>query len=102
MHILPWHSAWVIPVLRSRLGRLCCCGAGRGPGPAFIGVVYAAPVLIGGGFATYAEKVLPLALPVALDILGLVGLAGSPRPPDRRVPPGRSEIVPIRVPVAPR
>ena len=98
-YILPWYSAWVIPVFGlvwyARVAVLAAAQA------AFIGVAYAAPVLIGGGFATYAEKVLPLALPVALaylawsawrDRLGLpIGAS-----------PGRSEVVPVRVPVAPR
>ncbi len=98
-YILPWYSAWVIPIFGlvwyTRVALLAAAQA------AFIGVAYAAPVLIGGGFTTYAEKVLPLALPAALTYLTWSAWRGRLGLPIG-ASPGRSEVVPARVPVAPR
>jgi len=66
-YILPWYSAWCLPVLalawRSRVAVLA---AGQA---ALISVAYAAPQTFGGLFGVYAEEVLPLVLAGALAYL---------------------------------
>ena len=66
-YILPWYSAWTLPVFGLVwYSRAAALAAGQA---AFIGVAYAAPLLIGGAFSLYAAEVLPLVLPLALAYL---------------------------------
>jgi hypothetical protein len=97
-YILPWYSAWVIPVFGlvwySRVAVLAVAQA------SFIGVAYAAPLLVGGAVSVYAQKILPLALPVALTYLiwsAWRGRLGAPM----GASPGRPDGVAARAPAAP-
>ncbi len=57
-YVLPWYSAWVLPVLalvwRSRVAVIA---AGQA---ALMVIAYAAPVAVGGAFMVFARDVVPL------------------------------------------
>lgn len=66
-YILPWYSAWSLPVLALVwYSRVAVLAAGQA---ALIGVAYAAPPIFGAVFSAYAEDVLPVLLAGALIYL---------------------------------
>jgi hypothetical protein len=66
-YVLPWYSAWCLPVLalawRSRVAVLAAVQA------ALISIAYAAPLMFDATLRTYAEDLLPVVLAGALGYL---------------------------------
>jgi len=68
-YILPWYSAWALPVLALVWSsRVAVLAAGQA---ALIGVAYAAPLVFGVVVRTYAQDVVPVVLLGALTYLAV-------------------------------
>ena len=66
-YILPWYSAWSLPVFALVwYSRVAVLAAGQA---ALISVGYAAPLVFGAVFSTYGQDVLPVVLASALTYL---------------------------------
>jgi heme O synthase-like polyprenyltransferase len=67
-YVLPWYSAWGFPLLAlvwsSRVAAASIVQS------ALISVAYAAPLVLGPAFGTYAESLVPLLLAGGLLYLG--------------------------------
>jgi hypothetical protein len=73
-YVLPWYSAWALPVLALVWSsRIAVLAAGQA---ALISVAYAAPLIFGPVVSTYAQDVVPVVLLGALTYLALSAWRG--------------------------